>query len=347
MEPRYPGPRPVREKHLPVPEQHALRGAGRTRREEDLARCVGVDAARGRGSSGSTSSPRASSSAERPLARFRPVVNRGAFAVDDHHVLDAGEIADRRPSPPARSRARVVQRVDPPEIAHTDEDAWLGAAQHRCRFDAAIACADRHDDRPELPDPVRGRRPLPHVRHPHAARSPGCTPSRRSPPATRSDWGAELGKGQCRITVDDGGEIGMLQCDGATLPGWSATALGPQAGWYVHFRRGGSGARLRRAHSQRHGRRRRGRPALSGRRRDPRRDHRESGRVRAPCDAELDAGGLIVAPGFVDLHTHYDAQVFWDPYCSLSGWHGVTSVVSATAASASRRCGPRCASGRC
>lgn len=41
----------------------------------------------------------------------------------------------------------------------------------------------------------------------------------------------------------------------------------------------------------------------------------------------LDAEGLIVAPGFVDLHTHYDAQVFWDPYCTLSGWHGVTSLV--------------------
>ena len=37
--------------------------------------------------------------------------------------------------------------------------------------------------------------------------------------------------------------------------------------------------------------------------------------------------GKIVAPGFVDLHTHYDSQVFWDPWCTMSGWHGVTSVV--------------------
>lgn len=41
----------------------------------------------------------------------------------------------------------------------------------------------------------------------------------------------------------------------------------------------------------------------------------------------LDAEGCIVAPGFVDLHTHYDAQIHWDPYCTISGWHGVTSVV--------------------
>ncbi len=46
----------------------------------------------------------------------------------------------------------------------------------------------------------------------------------------------------------------------------------------------------------------------------------------ATADRVLNAQGLIVTPGFVDLHTHYDAQIQWDPYCTLSGWHGVTSV---------------------
>ena len=51
-----------------------------------------------------------------------------------------------------------------------------------------------------------------------------------------------------------------------------------------------------------------------------------SGRISAGGAKELDASGCIVAPGAVDLHTHYDAQLNWDPYASLSGWFGVTSL---------------------
>ena len=52
-----------------------------------------------------------------------------------------------------------------------------------------------------------------------------------------------------------------------------------------------------------------------------------SGRIKSSARREIDAGGCIVAPGAIDLHCHYDAQLNWDPYCTLSGWHGVTSVV--------------------
>ena len=51
------------------------------------------------------------------------------------------------------------------------------------------------------------------------------------------------------------------------------------------------------------------------------------GRAKGTSDKVIDATGCIVAPGAIDLHTHYDAQVRWDPWCTISGWHGVTSVV--------------------
>ena len=53
----------------------------------------------------------------------------------------------------------------------------------------------------------------------------------------------------------------------------------------------------------------------------------ELGRVRERGREEVDADGLVVCPGFVDGHTHMDAQIAWDPLGTCSCWHGVTSVV--------------------
>ncbi|MBS0641557.1 MAG: amidohydrolase family protein [Proteobacteria bacterium] len=46
-----------------------------------------------------------------------------------------------------------------------------------------------------------------------------------------------------------------------------------------------------------------------------------------PARREINADGLLVTPGFVDIHTHYDGQATWDPYLTPSSWHGVTTVV--------------------
>ena len=51
------------------------------------------------------------------------------------------------------------------------------------------------------------------------------------------------------------------------------------------------------------------------------------GRIRERGREEIDADGQVVAPGFVDGHTHMDAQIFWDPLGTSSCWHGITSVV--------------------
>ncbi len=54
----------------------------------------------------------------------------------------------------------------------------------------------------------------------------------------------------------------------------------------------------------------------------------EIGRVRGAAEQTIDADGLFVAPGIIDLHTHYDAQPFWDRLCTSSVWHGVTTVLT-------------------
>jgi N-acyl-D-aspartate/D-glutamate deacylase len=54
----------------------------------------------------------------------------------------------------------------------------------------------------------------------------------------------------------------------------------------------------------------------------------EIGRIRAAAETTIDADGLFVAPGIIDLHTHYDAQPFWDRLCTSSVWHGVTTVLT-------------------
>ncbi len=66
----------------------------------------------------------------------------------------------------------------------------------------------------------------------------------------------------------------------------------------------------------------------------------EIGRITSTASRTIDADGLIVSPGFIDGHTHMDAQVAWDPLGSCSCWHGVTSVVMSNCGFALAPCKP-------
>ena len=65
----------------------------------------------------------------------------------------------------------------------------------------------------------------------------------------------------------------------------------------------------------------------------------EVGSKPAPAKRDIAADGMLVTPGWVDVHTHYDGQATWDPDLAPSSWHGVTTILFGNCGVGFRRCG--------
>ncbi len=88
-----------------------------------------------------------------------------------------------------------------------------------------------------------------------------------------------------------------------------------------------SSSHARHRHPRRHHHRRHRQGGFHRRPRDRGRAIAAVGGKHGPARREIDAAGLLVTPGWVDVHTHYDGQAMWDPLLAPSCWHGVTTVM--------------------
>src|SRR5262249_43142127 len=124
-----------------------------------------------------------------------------------------------------------------------------------------------------------------------ASRAHGRSRARRARAALRAERAATVRHARCRVSFDlviRGGRV----VDGTGMPGFTADVAG-RDGVVV---RGGRRTEAAPRPTEPHGR--------------------------------LGADGCIVTPGFIDVHTHYDAQLHWEPTASPASWHGVTTVLT-------------------